>query len=199
MKRSALVLGSAALTLLACGGNVTPARDGGAGGEGTTSGAGGAAGATGTGGAGTGGGLAGEAISILYSQLFPPSGSSSSGSSTSSSSSGSDIDPNTLYVLLSNVVIACADPHGNPCGRWEVSIGIPPNLQHPGSIPLSNPDLISMFSVASPDCESGSGGSFVDGSLVLASLDAVQVVGTLLDTYTGEFDANGDFTAPRCP
>jgi hypothetical protein len=181
----------AALSIIGCGSVVT----GGGGGDRGAGGSGGSASSSSNGNGGNGS-TTSSAIALLYSQ-FPPSGSSSS--STSSTSSGGGPDPNTLYIMLGDYALACEDPFETPCGNWHVSIGIPPALQVPSVISLSDPTVTSMYSASAPACESGSGGSFIDGTLEIVSISQTDVVGKLVNTSTFEFDANGDFTAVRCP
>jgi len=95
--------------------------------------------------------------------------------------------------------VACIDPYDNACGQWTVSVGIPPSLQQPGQIPLSNTQLISHYSVTNPSCNGSSGGSFVDGTLELLTLSSMEVTGVFSNTSTFDVDVNGPFTAPRCP
>jgi hypothetical protein len=141
---------------------------------------------------------------MLYSQIPPPGGSGSSGN-TSSAASGDPVDPNTLYIFLSNQPVMCSDPYMSDCGEWKVSIAIPPPMQQPGVIQLSDPAVFGSFSITDPpdangQCFGGGGSSFMDGTLTIMSIDANQVVGKLENTMTGfGIDVNGDFTAPRCP
>lgn len=201
--------------LAACGSKVDGGGSGGSGGESSSVGTGGAGGtmtSVGTGGtggtmtssstSGGGAGPSGEAIAMLYSQIPPPGGGSSGESS--SVASGNPVDPSTLYIFLGNHAIACNDPYGDvTCSEWDVTIGIPTSLQKPGVIKLDNPEIISNFSVnLDPDASGmcgGGGGSFWDGTLEIVSIDDAQVVGKLENTATFDFDANGDFTALRCP
>lgn len=114
------------------------------------------------------------------------------------------IDPNTLYVFTGDFAIQCDAPFNSACPSWHVTIGIPPALQVPGVLQLSDPALIAGFSVSqSPDpngeCMSGGGGSFLDGTIEIVSITSANVVFKLAGTNTSEFDANGDHTAIRCP
>jgi hypothetical protein len=154
-----------------------------------------------------------SAIAILASQLNGSAGAGGGGTS-SSSSGGGGVDPNTLYVIVGSPVPACADPFGSSaqCGpTFTVSIGIPPQLQQPGTLSLSSAALISTFSaLGSPnsttpgDCPGG-GGSFTDGTIEILSIDATQVVftlsGTMMFAGDGVSDdvADGTYVAARCP
>jgi len=173
------------------------------GGGGATGGAGGGGGATGGGGgatdgAGGGGGTySGQSLALLHSQI--PSSSSSSGSSSTSTTSTGGVDPNSLYIKLSNMTLTCNDPNGSSCGQWRVSIRIPPNLQQTGTLQLSNSQLTSMYSLTNQNCTSAGGGPFTQGTLQITTLNSQVVEGILSNTSTYPGDVNGPFTAPRCP
>lgn len=155
-----------------------------------------------------------SAIAILASQINWNAGAGGGGSSSSSGSGGSSVDPNTLYLMVGSPVPACAAPFASSgdCGpAFSVSIGIPPQLQQPGTVPLSSPELISTFSEMGPansttpgDCPGGAG-SFLDGTIEIVSIDATQVTFTLNGTMMFAGDgvpdevADGTYTAPRCP
>ncbi|WP_437912507.1 hypothetical protein WME73_36115 [Sorangium sp. So ce302] len=98
---------------------------------------------------------------------------------------------------------SCADPSGTiGCGNWQWGISIPPALQVPGIIDLSAPEvLFSSYTVSRPDrgdCWWGEG-SFRSGTMEIVSIDAAEVVVRLSGTDTHDFDANGEYTAARCP
>ncbi|XXX80251.1 hypothetical protein WMF30_15905 [Sorangium sp. So ce134] len=172
----------------------------GTGDEGSEPGTGGGGSEPGAGGGGSGP-VGSQAIALLRRQLPDPTGT---GGGSSAASGGPVLDPDDLFVRIGNRELSCADPYGDfACGTWEVSIGIPPALQVPGVLNLDAPELISYQSFAGPDrgggdCYGG-GGSFIEGTIEIVSIDAAQVVVRLSDTDTYEFDANGEHTALRCP
>ncbi|WP_437963503.1 hypothetical protein WMF04_27675 [Sorangium sp. So ce260] len=169
-------------------------------GEGSADESGATASSTGVGGADPGPAEP-HAIALLRSQLPDTSGSSGSESTGSGEPA---LDPNDLFIIIGNRELSCADPSFHfICGKWEVSISIPPALQVPGVIPLDTPGLGAYASVAGPDrgggdCYGG-GGSFFDGTIEIVSIDAEKVVVRFEDTSTFDFDANGEHTALRCP
>ncbi len=120
---------------------------------------------------------------------------------------GSDVDPNMLYLIVGKHGSTCSDPYGSyECGselKWFASIGLPPDLQKSGVISLAEPGLISSFSVTGPADEFGScwggGGSFMDGTIEITSIDDTQVSFVLANTSDFDFDADGSYTAARCP
>lgn len=144
---------------------------------------------------------ASQAVAMLYSEVNWDVGGGS-GSSSVSTTSGTGIDPNTLYVFIHDDAASCSDPFAAmPCGsHWSVTVAIPPHLQQPGVISLSDPSLISTFSATGPgsgdDCYFG-GGSY-DGDLEIVSINNTEVVVRLANTDKFEFDADGEYTAPRC-
>ncbi|WP_437740920.1 hypothetical protein WMF39_35435 [Sorangium sp. So ce1504] len=72
----------------------------------------------------------------------------------------------------------------------------------PGIIDLSAPEvLFSSYAVSRPDrgdCWWGEG-SFRSGTMEIVSIDAAEVVVRLSGTDTHDIDANGEYTAARCP
>ncbi len=155
-------------------------------------------------------GPAPTAIALLASQINASSGAGG-GSSTATTGSGGGVDPNTLYVMIGSPAPVCSDPFGASaqCGTYAITIGIPPQLQQPGTLNLSDTALISTFSETGTSSTAGvcpgGGGSFVDGTIDIVSIDATQVVFTLTGTmmFAGEGIpdevANGTYTASRCP
>ncbi len=138
------------------------------------------------------------AIAMFLSQ-FP-----SNPGDTGSTGTGGGPAPDTLYVMIGSQGRVCADPFAAvPCGDWQVTIGIPPELQHEGVISLGEPGVISTFSASGPnqgasDCWFG-GGSFLDGSIEITSMDETSVVFNLSGTTTSDAPADGVYTAIRCP
>lgn len=197
----ALLLGAAACTTQVSGGG-----SGGAGGTGgstgTTQGQGGymiTAPCTNCGGLGT--------IAIRAAQLFGGGAGGGIGGTGTSGTGGGTFDPNMVYLELGNPSPTCQAPEPpTDCtkGDFEVSLGVPPALLVPGTLQLSNPALIASFSETAPgggECMGG-GGSFIQGTLEIVSVDAQQVTYTLSGTMAFDFgfgNVDGTYTAQRCP
>jgi hypothetical protein len=137
------------------------------------------------------------AIAMLYSELPDYSGS---GVGTTAAAGGDPIDPNTLFVFIGEQPQLCEDPHAAmSCGdHWRVTVALPPAFQQPGMYDLAQ--LNGFFTVTGPgagdDCWWG-GGTF-EGWIEIVSIDEGAVTGSLFNTPTYDFDANGDFVASRC-
>lgn len=131
-------------------------------------------------------------------------------SGTTSSSGGGELDPNDLFLRLSDLGVSCGSPTVNlPCGgHYELSIVLPPAFQQVGVYDLEDPQLITYSSMsetgqlnsADPqDCPWG-GGTLGGGTLEILSIDdaAVHFKVTLTN---GIWEANpsGEYDAPRCP
>ena len=131
---------------------------------------------------------------------FPPS-SGSSGST--GSGGGTPIDPERIYITFGSQKPLCEAPFEyTGCGSWKVAFDLPPELLKPGVLELSDSRLNSYSSSSGPDrgggdC-SGGGGSFVDGTVEIVSVDDEKIVIRLADTWTFDFDANGEHTIDRC-
>jgi hypothetical protein len=152
-----------------------------------------------------------NAIAILASQINWNGGAGGEGTS-GSTGGGTGVDPSTLYLEIGSPAPTCSNPFGggDSCAQsFDVSIGIPPSLQVLGELSLSNPALDSTMSESAapesdtPDqsCEGG-GGSFIQGTLTIVSIDDTQVVFTLSGTMAPDFgnpSADGTYTALRCP
>ncbi|KYF63351.1 hypothetical protein BE04_07165 [Sorangium cellulosum] len=161
---------------------------------------------------GSGGGVSAEvgsesatagAIALLGSQLpeLPDDPWSSS-----ATGGGPSPDPDDLMVILGAPARSCAAPNAAlECGDWRVSFRIPPALQVPGIIDFSDENfyLLSLYHVNGPDRGDGDcsriGGIFTSGTLEIVSIDAANVVVRLSGTEADRFDANGEYTAARCP
>ena len=143
-----------------------------------------------------------DAIALLWSQL--PGVDPGEGGTVASTGSGPSIDPNTLVVVIGGQSVACSDPYLLDCGaEWFVSLNIPPAMQAIGTYPLDDTGVNGFASETGdgvgPECSFG-GGTFWGGTLTITSIDAVQVTGTLQNTDSyWSFDADGAFTALRCP
>ena len=204
--RSPLALGfalAAVLGVTAC----TPIVIGG--GDGT--GGAGEGGSTGTGiHGGSGGAIAvqSNAIAIPYLLLggdTPPSQTGTSGGN----GGGASVDPNALLVQIANYAQGCSNNPGPDCDggfTWQISVTIPSALQVPGVLQLSDPSLNGFFSESLSDAQntgdcSGGGGSFVQGTLEIVSIDSGTIVVKLAGTSPGvtDFDADGEYSAPICP
>ncbi|KYF87547.1 hypothetical protein BE20_25710 [Sorangium cellulosum] len=126
--------------------------------------------------------------------------------SSSATGGGPSPDPDDLMVIIGAPARSCAAPNAAlECGDWRVSFRIPPTLQVPGIIDFSDENfyLLSLYHVNSPDRGDGDcsriGGIFTSGTLEIVSIDAANVVVRLSGTETDRFDANGEYTAARCP
>jgi hypothetical protein len=153
-------------------------------------------------GSGSGPATAG-AIALLRSEFPEPS--NESGSSSSGGGPGPGTSPNDLFIIFGVPVSSCADPTSfNGCDNWALGIAIPPALQVPGILDLSAPEVLySNYTVSRSDrgddgCWWGEG-SLRSGTMEIVSIDAAEVVVRLSGTDTHDIDANGEYTAARCP
>jgi hypothetical protein len=134
----------------------------------------------------------------LPSVAIPPTG----GTSTTTGG-GQPIDPDTPFVVIGSNSPTCASPWGQVvCATWRIMIGIPRDLFKPGVLSLSDTRLMSSSSSRGidrgvGDC-SGGGGSYSQGFLEILGVDADTAKVRLTDTFTFDFDANGDYAAAIC-
>ena len=144
-----------------------------------------------------------ETLAYLKSQIPPdpnpnPTGTGSTG--------GSEPDPGTLYVRLSDQAPLCAEPNKSPgCGlHWEMTIAIPPEFQSPGLFNLLGQDVTGSASETGPDrgdeCSFG-GGSF-PATFEIVAIDDDTITGRLchVESFLSvDVDLEGSFVAQRCP
>jgi hypothetical protein len=115
-----------------------------------------------------------------------------------------------LDLLIADRAHTCAAAYDyapmEPCAstRWQVDIALPPARQQRGTLPLAAGDISSEFvetPAGTPDSCGIGGGDFHQGSLQILSIDAAQVVLRLTGTGApaAEFQADGEYTALRCP
>lgn len=146
-------------------------------------------------------------LDVLWDEYWETHGEGDTGSS--GSGSGDDLDPNDLFIQLSDMGTSCSSPHVElPCGgHWSVTLGIPPALQAVGVYDLESDALTrysSMWETGAPnsnspgDCPAG-GGSLFGGTLEILAIDAdtVRFRLTMEPTFDGN-DPSGEYTAPRC-
>lgn len=133
---------------------------------------------------------------------IPDDSSSGSGSSTST---GPDLDPDTLFVRLSNHKFhSCEDPYNwGECEgelQWTVSFQLSPEQQKPGLYTME--ELNGFESETGPNedntCWFG-GGTLWTGNVLIEQISDGEVIGRLCGVDPVEdFDPNGSFSAPRC-
>lgn len=147
----------------------------------------------------------GPAIAMLYSELPVQTDPDETGSVVASGGGGPGIDPNSLFLFISNGAQACTDPFAYSGGcaapRYQVSILLPPSLQAVGTYPLDNLATMSVTEPGGGDTCSGGGGSYWDGTITLTAIDATHVTFTLAGTgklFFASGNADGTYTAPRC-
>jgi hypothetical protein len=144
---------------------------------------------------------------VLWDEYWASQGSS--GGSTSGSSGGNNLDPNDLFLRLSDLGVACTSPTTElSCGgHYEMTLVLPQALQAVGVYDLEDPQLIAYSSMSESgdlnssdpnDCPWG-GGSVGSGSLEIISINDAEVrfkvslAGSLWSS-----DPSGEYTAPRC-
>jgi len=116
-------------------------------------------------------------------------------------------DPTALYLFLGTGTQTCADPLSSlGCGDARITLSLPSSLQQPGTIDLSDPRLAASIAIAgdgSANCTT-TVGSFMTGTLTIASIDASGISFSLYQTLTttpagASFDADGLYQATVCP
>ena len=144
-----------------------------------------------------------ETLAYLKSQIPPdpnpnPTGTGSTG--------GSEPDPGTLYVRLSDQAPLCAEPNKSlECGlHWAMTIAIPPEFQSPGLFNLLGQDVTGSASETGPErgdeCSFG-GGSF-PATFEIVAIDDDTITGRLchVESFLSvDVDLEGSFVAQRCP
>jgi hypothetical protein len=115
---------------------------------------------------------------------------------------GPEIDPDSLYVTITNGAARCEDPFAaNACGSlWSVSFTLPPALQQPGVYALW-PDLGGGFTVTGepyPEGDCAWGGGTLEGTIEIVEIADGVVRGSIRDAWAPDFDPNLAFEADPC-
>ncbi|MEM9457180.1 MAG: hypothetical protein AAGF11_23585 [Myxococcota bacterium] len=115
---------------------------------------------------------------------------------------GSEIDPDSLLVVVTNGAATCKEPFAaNECGtRWSVSFTLAPEQQQPGTYSLWD-DLNGGFSVTGepyPEGDCSWGGGSLEGMIDIFEVDGNVVRGEIYDAQAFDFDANMTFDAASC-
>jgi hypothetical protein len=153
-------------------------------------------------------GQASNAIAISLGELEaaePPVDGNSSGTG-----GGTSPDPSTIVIKASNqTTYTCDAPLASTdCSgptTWEVSVELAPSQVAPGTFDLSDPAYNSFYSITGSDGGGdcwGGGGSFLQGQLVIDSVDATAIHFHLTGTNgNDDFDGvhpDGMYMATRC-
>ncbi|MEO7328272.1 MAG: hypothetical protein ABI193_06825 [Minicystis sp.] len=172
----------------------------------------------GGGGSGGGGGGAGGAAQMAVAMsraqsdvLWDQYWATHDGDSGSSSGTGGDgLDPNDLFLLVSDLGASCGSPITEiGCGgHWNLALILPPTFQQIGTYNLDDPALVQYSSMSEtgapnsnvPDDCSWGGGSLGTGTVEILALDASEVRFRItMNDGIWESDPSGEYTAPRCP
>lgn len=118
---------------------------------------------------------------------------------TGGSGGGTEIDPDTLLVVITTGPDDCDDPWAAlACGQWTIHFSLPPGTE-PGSYALF-PDLNGGTTATGPADEIGEcwwGGGTLEGTVELTAVEGT-VVGRIHDAQSFDFDANVEFSATLC-
>ena len=146
-------------------------------------------------------------IDVLWDTYWASHGSRSGGTGGGPTP---DLDPNDLFLQVSNRGVVCSLPTVElPCGgHWSATFVLPPALQQVGvhdlqSSALSQYSSMSesgpLYSADPNDCGHGAG-SLGPGSLEVLTIDATQVRFRLqLESPFFDTDPSSVYTALRCP
>ncbi|WP_437284555.1 hypothetical protein [Sorangium sp. So ce406] len=119
-------------------------------------------------------------------------------------------DAGALHLTLGSAATSCEDPLSpiNCTGTSRVTLRLPPSLQQPGIIDLTDPAIDASFAVSWGSAELCDAydhvtGSFDGGTVEILSIDAGGVLARVYGSYTnldfGGFDADGLYAASICP
>lgn len=146
-------------------------------------------------------------LDLLWEDYWDEEGDS--GTSSSSSGGGGGLDPNDLFIQISDLGASCGSPSVDlSCGgHWSLSLALPPAYQAVGIYDLEDPQLTlyssmsetgEAYSPAPGDCGWG-GGSLGSGTLEVVAIDdqAIEIVVTMDQTFWNA-DPSGTYTASLC-
>lgn len=146
-------------------------------------------------------------LDVLWDEYWDEQGEP--GTSSSSSGGGGALDPNDLFIQISDMGASCGSPTVElSCGgHWSLSLALPPAYQAVGIYDLEDPQLAQYssmsetgepYSPAPDDCGWG-GGSLGSGTLEVVSIDeqSIEIVVTM-DQSFWNVDPSGTYTASLC-
>jgi hypothetical protein len=129
---------------------------------------------------------------------------------TSSAGGGGDLNPDDLFLHLSDLGVSCGSPTVElACGgHYQLTLVLPPALQQVGVYDLEDPQILQYSGMSetgemnSPnpgDCPWG-GGSLGSGTIEIFSIDDTEVRFELnLADGIWDADPSAQYIAPRCP
>ncbi|MDC3961730.1 hypothetical protein [Polyangium jinanense] len=120
---------------------------------------------------------------------------------------GASPDPDALYLFLGTEPGSCQDPWSPiDCTHTSrVMLRLPPSLQTPGIIDLTDPAIAaSYWRGSAPGCNDATDtGPFAGGTIEILSIDAGEVLCKVYGSATpldwGSFNADGLYAATLCP
>lgn len=119
-------------------------------------------------------------------------------------------DPSTLFVVAGDSADTCQDFFSSlACiNTSRLSFSLPPDLQHPGKIDLSDPRIDASYDVGVKNADMSCGeniGSFQAGSIDIVSIDPKSIAFKVFGSYSfavdlsADFEVDGMYAAPICP
>lgn len=125
------------------------------------------------------------------------------------------LDPDALYVVVdTGGAVSCASPFSDVCNATSrLAFTLPPALQQPGKIDLSDPAIAATFTITADqgndNCQTDTGtftlgGSSPAGSIEIQSVDGAAVALRVFGSFTHTehnfiFEADGHYSASICP
>ncbi len=113
-----------------------------------------------------------------------------------SSGTGATPDPDALYVFLGTTPGTCADPAPTvDClTNRQMVLSLPPALQVPGDVALTDPQLDAMYTAPENSCGAAAPAS---GTVTITSIDDTQMTLRIYGSEWAAFD--GDYVVTLCP
>jgi hypothetical protein len=202
IQKASLLIAAASVLLAGCFSQVVDDR---------ALGAGGSHGSSSTSSSGNGGNDPAVAMTrARLDQLWDEYWANHPSGSSANSGGGPALDPNDLFIRLSDLGASCGSPTAElTCGgHWQVSVALPPAYQQVGLYDLEDPSILSYSymsetgqpnSPAPDDCSWG-GGSLGSGTIEIISIDQAKVrFRLILSGGIWTSDPSGEYTAARCP
>src|SRR4051812_47898676 len=158
-----------------------------------------------------------ETTEVLSGSASPPSGPQEASSPAlvilASQIPGTppEVDPNTFTVLVADRPHTCSDafdwaPNCSGGSRWQVQVDVPPGLQNLGdAVGFAAPGVSANYIVSDGDTDEACGlgaGCIKKGTLEFLSIGDTTVelrLSGIPEDYGVSFEADGQYTALRCP
>jgi hypothetical protein len=113
-----------------------------------------------------------------------------------SSGTGPTADPGALYLFFGEVPATCAEPQstGDCTANRQMVLALPPGLQIPGEVSLTDPTIDAMYTAPENSCSTAAPDA---GTLTISSVTDTTMAVRIYGSSSAAFD--GEYAVTICP